>query len=358
MTATLVIKDRPAAVAATPAPTVATIPKAPPLQEASPSPIPVPTSTPPRASQAVVVVDGATVDEDYISALPPFNVGANARGLALRAEPNPPEGLTFVDLGAGLSQISGKPTRPGAFAFDVVATNAAGLSARMAVKLVVAPAPVPAIAEPSPTRPTPLDKATAFLDGFDGGACFLVRPLPGARSVSTLQGVGVEIAPFQRFDASYTREVGVEPQLGLRLIAAAECPALDLIRLGSANGAAAPRIALASYDVGRGKPLAGTISNLGGRRLALLLVDNDGIAHRLEAKTLPGGDSATFSVPLVADAASIGPLQIVLAIASVRPLATLEGLRSAALKDIAPRLIDEAKAGSASVEAEFFKLVQ
>ena len=382
MTATLVIKDRPAPVAATPAPTVAAvpkapplvqnatspatsppspaptvavIPKAPPLLEASPSPVPVPASTPPRPSQAVAVVDGAMVDEDYSSALPPFNVGVNARGLALRAEPNPPEGLTFVDLGSGLSQISGKPTRPGAFAFDVVATNAAGLSARMAVKLVVA---LRARPEPNPAAAPTLDKATAFLDGFDGGACFLVRPLPGARSVSTLQGVGVEIAPFQRFDASYTREVGVEPQLGLRLIAAAECPALDLIRLGSANGAAAPRIALANYDVGRGKPLAGTIANLGGRRLALLLVDNDGIAHRLEAKTLAGGDSATFSVPLVADAASIGPLQIVLAIASAKPLAALEGLRSAALKDIAPRLIDEAKAGSASVEAEFFKLAR
>ena len=98
------------------------------------------------------------------------------------------------------------------------------------------------------------------------------------------------------------------------------------------------------------------IGPLDGRRLALLLVDKDGIAQRLEAKTPPGGNSATFSVPLVADAASIGPLQIVLAIASAKPLAALEGLRSAALKDIAPRLIDEAKAGSASVEAEFFKL--
>lgn len=230
----------------------------------------------------------------------------------------------------------------------------------MAVKIVVASAPQPATPEPSSARPpsAPLDKASAFIGGFDGGACFLVRPLPGAARGRALQGVGIELAPFQRFDADYTREVGVEPQLGLRLIAATECPALDLIRLGSANGAAAPRIELTSYEVGRGKPLAGTVSGLAGRRLALLLVDNDGVAHRLETKVLPGGDSATFSAPLVADASSVGPLQIVLAIASAKPIAALEGLRSAPLTQIAPRLVGEAPASSASVEAEFFKLVE
>jgi len=104
--------------------------------------------------------------------------------------------------------------------------------------------------------------------------------------------------------------------------------------------------------------LAGTVSNLAGRRLALLLVDNDGVAHRLEAKALPGGDSATFSAPLVADTSSIGPLQIVLAIASAKPIAALEGLHAIPVKDMATRLAAEAQANSASVEAEFFKLVE
>ncbi|MGD0561471.1 MAG: serine/threonine-protein kinase [Roseiarcus sp.] len=342
MTATIVVADKP------------------PAGEPAPASTPRPQPAPPRASQALAVLEGARVGEDYSTALPPFNVGANARGLALRAEPSPPDGLSFVDLGSGLSEISGKPTQAGAFAFDVVATNAAGLATRMAVKIVVAPAPRPATPEQSPARPpsAPLDKASAFIAGFDGGACFLVRPLPGGGAVHALQGVGVELAPFQRFDAGYTREVGVEPQLGLRLIAAAECPALDLIRLGSANGAAAPRIELTSYEVGRGRPLAGTISGVAGRHLVLLLVDNDGVAHRLETKAAVGGDAATFSAPLVADASSVGPLQIVLAIASAKPIAALEGLRSAPLADVAPRLSGDASASSASVEAEFFKLVE
>jgi serine/threonine-protein kinase len=378
MTATISIADLPAAPATTPtsaAPTpVASAPLASPSQLAStPSPatptVSPPVVSPPRPSQPQVVLEGATVGDDYSSALPPFNVGANARGLALHAEPNPPEGLSFADLGSGLSQISGRPVQPGAFAFDIVATNGGGLSARMGVKMVIAaPAPPPTLTSTAaPTAPTseptvvaaltPSDKASAFIKVFDGGACFLIRPRPGAVDDRALQGVGAELAPFQRFDAGYTRDVGVEPQLGVRLIAAPECPAVDLIRLGTANGGVAPRIELTNYDVGRGKPLMGTVSRLAGRRLALLLVDNDGVAHRLETKMLPGGDSATFNVPLVADAASIGPLQIVIAIASTKPIAALDALRSSPLKELAPRLLGEAPASAVAVEAEFFKLV-
>ena len=336
-----------------------------PLKTAAPTPVASPAASPPRPAQSLVDLEGAMVGVDYTAALPPFNVGANARGLALRAEPNPPDGLSFADLGSGLSQISGQPTQAGVFAFDIVASNSAGLSARMAVKLSVAAALQPA-STPIPTpeasvvalapSTTPVDKASAFVHGFDGGSCFLVRSLPGASNSHALQGVGAEVAPFQRFDAEFTRAVGVEPQLGLRLIAAPECPALDVIRLGATNGAAAPRIELANYDVGRGKPLAGTVSGLAGRRLVLLLVDNDGIAHRLETKPAAGGDSATFNVPLVADAASIGPLQMVIAVVSSKPIVALETLRSAPLKDIAPRLVSEAPAASAAVEADFFKL--
>ena len=264
--------------------------------------------------------------------------------------------MSFVDLGAGLGQVSGRPSAAGTFAFDVVATDPAGLAARMKVKITVAGAPLATVASTSMT-PAPVDKASAFIAGFNGGPCFLVRPSPGANDPRVLQGVGAELAPFERFDAAYKRDVGDEAQLSLRLIAAAQCPALDMMRQGAASGAAATQIELTNYGVGRGKPLAGTVSHLAGRRLVLLLVDNEGIAHRLEAKALPGGDSATFSVPLVADTSSIGPLQIVLAIASTKPISELEDLRSAPVKELAVRLTAEAHANPASVEAEFFKLV-
>ena len=158
--------------------------------------------------------------------------------------------------------------------------------------------------------------------------------------------------------SAYTSEVGAEPQLSLRLITPPQCPAIDLIRLGTAAGAAAPRIELANYTVGKGKPLAGTIANLGGRSLVLVLVGDDGLAYRLEAKPSPERDAATFDVPLTPDASSIGPMQILLAIVSAKPIPALESFRSGPLNTIAPQLVGEARSGAVAVGADFFKFVE
>ena len=103
-------------------------------------------------------------------------------------------------------------------------------------------------------------------------------------------GVGDQLGPFQRFEEAFKRELSAEPQLSLRLITAAECPALDLIRAGTGEAAGAPRIELTDYRVGRNRPLAGRLANLAGRHAYLVLVDNDGTAYRLDAKPQPGDD--------------------------------------------------------------------
>jgi len=326
---------------------------------------------PPHPSLPVATLEGATVGSDFNSDLPPFSAGANTAGLTLRADA--PPGLVFADLGSGFSRISGKPAAPGSYSFDVVATDASGQSAKMAVKLFVAPSappstvakseqPAPSPAPPvqkselipqSPVQPlTPIEKAKAFVAAFDGGDCFLIKPLAGPHSY---QVFGREPEPFQRFDSTYKTQVGVEADLRAALITAEECPALDLIRLGTANGAAPPRVELANYSVGRGKPLAGTITNLAGRRPYLILVDNNGVASRLDVKMQPGGDGATFNVPLTPDRGSVGPMQVLLVVVSPKPIPVLETLRQARLASISARLMDEARVGSASVEAGYFK---
>jgi eukaryotic-like serine/threonine-protein kinase len=216
---------------------------------------------------------------------------------------------------------------------------------------------------PSEPLPPPVaaasaeEKAKAFIARFDGGECFLVEPLPGSTKPHEYQAVGQAIEPFRRFDSAYKREVGVEANLRVAPITAEQCPALDLVRLAAPGGRQPPRLALKNYEVGPGQPLLGTISNLEGRRLYLVLVDNDGLAHRLDAKVDASGDSATFGVPLTADASSIGPMQMLLAIVSDKPIAAFDALHSANLKLIGSRLIDEAQGASASVGADYFKFV-
>ena len=254
-------------------------------------------------------------------------------------------------------------------------------AAPVSVNQNAAPAALPAAATPQtvareetrPSQPTSLapsenvpppaapasaeEKAKAFIASFDGGECFLIEPLPGATKPHEYQAVGEAIEPFRRFDSAYKREVGVEANLTVAPITAEQCPALDLVRLAAPAGRQPPRLALKNYEVGPGQPLLGTISNLERRRLYLVLVDNDGLAHRLDAKVDASGDSATFSVPLTADASSVGPMQMLLAIVSDKPIPALDTLHSANLKLIASRLIDDARRASASVEADYFKFV-
>jgi serine/threonine-protein kinase len=344
-------------------------------------------AAPPRAPQPRVDLLPATVGTPYRAELPGFTEHGG-KGLRLAAD-SLPEGLSFTDLGEGRGAIEGAPTRPGSAEMRVVATDHNGRTAEMTAALVIAdrptpPPPVPVKpappeqpevqhetqptphAEPLPrppppqearleAPPTPAERERQFVEGYNGGDCFLVKPAGGARAYL---GVGHELEPFQRFEEAFRRELGAEPQLSLRLITAPECPALDLIQSGVGGASGVPRIELADYRVGRGKPLSGKILNLGGRQAYLVLVDNDGAAYRLDVKPQPGSDSATFSVPLHPDASSTGPLQVVLAIVSSKPIPAVESFRSGPLKALAPALLEEARNGSASVGAEFFTFVK
>src|SRR5262249_35287675 len=114
---------------------------------------------------------------------------------------------------------------------------------------------------------------------------------------------------------------------------------------------------LTNYNVGRGKPLTGTIVDLEDRHLTLVLVGDDGVAHQLEARAVPGRDAATFNVPLTPDASSIGPMQILMAVVSNVPVPALETFRSGPVSALSSLLAGEARSGSLSVAADFFKFV-
>ncbi len=337
---------------------------------------------PPRAPQPFIDLPPATAGAPYRNELPKF-VDPGGKGLQLAAE-SLPQGLTFDDLGDGKGVIEGAPTETGSATVRVVATNHAGRTAQMTATLVVAdkaPAPAPPTAvEPvkaappaqpdhaappvsvsppvhearleTPQPTTPEERERLFVEGYNGGDCFLVKPLPGGGAPAYL-GVGDKLGPFERFEEAFKREVRADPQLSLRPITTPECPILDLLRPGVGD-ASGPRIELTDYTVGRNKPLAGRIANLGGRGAFLILVDNDGVAYRLEAKPESGGDAATFSVPLTPDAGSARQLQVLLAIVSTKPIPALEAFRSGPLKAIEPALLEEARNGDASVGAEFF----
>jgi serine/threonine protein kinase len=298
-----------------------------------------------RATQRSVDLGSATVGADFIADLPPFDPGEDSRGLALRAEPDPPEGLTFTDESGGLGRLSGKPTRPGAYSFEIVATDLSGRSDRMTVKMVVASAKL-----------SPTDVSGAFLRAFDGGPCFLARANASGDGAATIEAIGDDMTVFQRFEAEYSKFVGNALTANYKAISPPQCPALEAFRATTSGDMGVPRIELAHFAVGGGTPLAGTVSGIGGRRLVLLIVGEDGTAFRL--KTTPGAsaDIASFleNVGQVDDS-SIGPLEMLIAIVSVKPLASLDVFRKGSIHDLAPKLAAEWRDAGAVARIELFQ---
>ena len=95
-----------------------------------------------------------------------------------------------------------------------------------------------------------------------------------------------------------------------------------------------------------------------GRKLVLLVIDDEGSTHQLSYNMAPSGDEASFSVTYTVDASSIGPLQVVMAIASDAPLATFENFRPMPVGELATSLSAEWDRAGASLNAGFFKLTK
>jgi serine/threonine-protein kinase len=362
MDVTIVVAAAPPAVGptktATVAPAATPTPVAP-TQVAALPPAVVPSpSQPPRAataSQAVVTLEGAKVETDGAWNLPPFKLDGDARGLELHAEPRPPEGLAFVDLGAGAARIEGRPKQAGAFEFDVVASNGDAPTGRMTVKITVAARQV-AVAAPQST--TLLERQNSFLHQYNGGSCFLIRPVSDSANPGLLRGVGAEASEFSRFEAAYRREMGIEPTVRAQTIDGAECPALELLRASADSAVPAPRIELADVEVGSGKPLAGSVTGLAGRHLTLVAVTNDGSAHLIRDNVAADGASAQFSVKFTNDAEDVGHTLALLAIVSDKPLSALNEPRLGKADGLVPKLMDEWAQMGAAADAQFARLTK
>ena len=298
-------------------------------------------AAPPQPAQSLVDLVPATAGLPYSAGLPPFR---STEPLVLRAE-GLPEGLAFADLGGGLSQLAGRPAKAGKYGFEIVAATKSGAEARMKVSIEVAlqpvappvvtppPTPTPSTPTPPPTPPppTPTPSVAGFLRGYDGGPCFAVRQIEN--DDRRLAVLGAERAAFERFEAAFKSALGREPQLDAELLTPAQCPAAEIMKL--APEGPAPRLALASLQVGTGQPLSGSVTGLSGRALLLLAISDDGRAVKLRTQSAPGGDVASFNIALSGDAASLGKPQALLAIVSTKPLATLEAFRAGPSADVA-----------------------
>jgi hypothetical protein len=255
-----------------------------------------------------------------------------------------------------LSQLAGEPKAPGRFEFDVVAVTAGGAEGRMKVRIQVSPVAKPPETPVATQEPTPAAVSTAaFLRDYAAGPCFAVRTHDDDPSGRTVTTIGADPAAFERFGVAFQQAVRSRPELHALVVQPSQCPAVDFLRSASSSPRGLPRIALDNPDVGKNRPLSGTISGLGGRPALLIVVDDEGSVLPLRTQAGPNGDSATFSARLGGDPSSFGKPQLLIAVASDEPIGAGEKMLGAPSAVLLPKLAAEGRAAQAGAAVALFR---
>ena len=217
--------------------------------------------------------------------------------------------------------------------------------------------PTPAASPDSTPTAATAPTVAAFLRDFDGGACFAARPAADDTTGARFEAVGADRIAFTRFTAAYGGTFHREPEVRADLIVPAQCPVANLMKQAPASASRPPRLTLDNLGVGKGRPLSGAVTDLGGRQMLLLAIGDDGRAVKVRVQPSPGGDGASFNLPVSGDADSFGKPQLLLAIASDRPLAGLDAFRAGAAADVLGRIGAQWREAGGAAALALFKLV-
>ncbi|NNM74646.1 serine/threonine-protein kinase [Enterovirga aerilata] len=219
-----------------------------------------------------------------------------------------------------------------------------------------APAPPPP-EMPRAAGPASPDQVASFLRDYTGGDCFFVAPIAIAAREARIEAFGASPTPFVEFDTAFQRNLGFEPEIGLRQVTSAQCPAVEfLARKATQRGSRAPRLTIQSDRLRSGQELRGSVDGKADANVELLLVADDGLVHSLGPFAKRSGDAINFSLRLEASSAGEKP-QLVIAIASPRPLPSLKLSGPANADRFFRQLQDETSRGQVSgVATRYFKL--
>jgi serine/threonine protein kinase len=222
------------------------------------------------------------------------------------------------------------------------------------------PAPVPQKPLPRPPEPSPppkddnparSDLVRHFLQTYEGGDCFFIMPVAVGTSAAVVEGFGASTAPFEALDKSFKRSQGFEAQIGVRLVAPPQCPAISFLNKLRGDVARAPRISLGSVKLRPGEPLAGSIENFANRVVELLLVPEDGEVQNLSYLLKPGTDALSFSIDMQGPKENLGSKILIMAVATPRVLDSLRQPRPTPADQFFLQVLSEAQRANMTITA-------
>lgn len=216
---------------------------------------------------------------------------------------------------------------------------------------------------PTPPRPEPVvpanrvDSIRSYLDQYNGGDCFLILPVAISQNAAVLEGFGSSPAPFDAFAQAFRGKQGFNASVGMRQIAAPQCPAIKFVNALRTDRTRPPRISLDSVELKSGDVLSGTVENFANRIVELLLVTDKGLVQNLTSLLKPGTDSMSFTIGLQRNQPDAAP-QLLIAIVSSQPLNSLRGSQPIAADIFFPQVLKDAKEANISITTatRFFTL--
>ncbi len=256
--------------------------------------------------------------------------------------------LRPADEGIATAPVTSVPDAPGAeplaaTSLPELALQSAPVSAPVETATPPQQAPTSAMASQAPTAATvetaeasaetvasaevadpeaaaTVRRATAFVDGYDGGPCVYVAAERIESDVADVDGFATSADAFGEFHQAFAATAGFEPAVTGQKIWKPQCPAVDLLRKLHAAHAVAPALHLDTVDA-RGGLLHGSIRDPLHRPLHLYWISEAGVVRDLSAKLAVSDEGARFTLDLARRGASepLPQMLLVLAGDAARP---------------------------------------
>jgi eukaryotic-like serine/threonine-protein kinase len=208
--------------------------------------------------------------------------------------------------------------------------------------------PLQPLPEPQPPPQSPSDRLAAYVRNYEGGDCFLLRPVMISDTSAEIEGFGSSEAAFKKFLQDFEKANGFEPQVSLRQVADTQCPAVAFMRHVRIGLERAPKLEIQRLNLRGTEPLNGKVEGIGSRHIELLIVSDDGYAYSLRNHTRREAGSASFTFGFTPlgnkinrSDGKIARPQLVFAIASNQPLTLLATDKPIVADTLFPLLLDE-----------------
>ncbi len=194
-----------------------------------------------------------------------------------------------------------------------------------------------------PAAPSHAEKIRHYVDQYNGGDCFFVSAVAVSDSAAALEGFGASTKVFEKLDGDFHRTLGFEADIGVRQVTEQQCPAISFLGRLRNERARAPHLDIDKEHLRNGEVLGGIVDRFGDHNIDLVLVSDGGTVQNLSQLLKPGTDAKTFKIGMQrTEGGADRQPQLLMAIATVSPLASLRPGRPASANEFFSNVLNEA----------------